>query len=151
MNKLPDTELNLNKVTEFINNRIKGVWAIYLFGSFSKFISEKNQSFNKPNDIDLAVLLSDDASKNISTKDIWNISQELSVLLNKDIDLINVRNATTVMQKQIIDGLRIFTCSKFKREVSFYENYIDSSYVDLNEQRRLSIEDAIEKGSIYDK
>ena len=115
-----------------------GIEAIYLFGSQVTGLA-RNES-----DIDIAVL----CLKPISAEIRWELAQNLAILLNCDVDLLDMREASTVMQWQIIKtGKKIF-CADIKKN-AFFETYVLCDYIRLNEQRHLILEDIKKRGSIY--
>lgn len=117
---------------------IEGIEAVYLFGS------QITDFFRNESDIDIAVL----CLKPISAELRWELSQNLAILLNRDVDLIDLHQASTVMQWQIINtGKQIF-CADIKKN-AFFETYVLCDYIRLNEQRNLILEDIKKRGSIY--
>ena len=133
---LPSITSDLIKKT--ILHHLPSVEAIYLFGSQAKGNAQENS------DIDLAILCSDVLSANIR----WDLSQTLAVLLNKNIDLIDLKQTNTVMQWQVIHtGQRIF--SKDASMIAFFETYVLADYIRLMELRQGIIDDIKKRGSIY--
>jgi len=65
---------------------------IYLFGS-----SVKN-TMRKDSDIDVAFL----SDKSVDSFDLFLLSQKLANLLGREVDLIDIKKASTVFQAQII-------------------------------------------------
>ena len=79
---------------------------IYLFGS-----SVKN-TMRKDSDIDVAFL----SDKSVDSFDLFLLSQKLADLLGREVDLIDIKKASTVFQAQIIStGLVIYSrpCQTF--------------------------------------
>lgn len=98
----------------------------------------------KDSDIDIAILL-DGALDNIAR---WEISCILTDKLDKDVDLINLRNASTVMKAQIVTGGKcIYESDKKKR--ALFEMYSLSDYARLNEERKEIIEQVKKEGRVY--
>jgi hypothetical protein len=68
--------------------------------------------------------------------------------LNRDVDIVDLLQASTVMQAQIIyTGKKIFSADE--NESAFFETYVFSDYIYLSEQRRGIFEDIQQRGSIY--
>jgi predicted nucleotidyltransferase len=65
---------------------------IYLFGS-----SVKN-TMRKDSDIDVAFL----SDKSVDSFDLFLLTQKLADLLGREVDLIDIKKASTVFQAQII-------------------------------------------------
>lgn len=112
--------------------------AIYLFGSWG------TEFETKESDIDIAILL---ATK-VSQKEVWEFGQDLAVKMKQNVDLLELKNASTVMRMQIVsEGKRIY-CGN-RRASEQYEDYVFSSYVRLNEERKGIIEDIQKRGNVY--
>jgi predicted nucleotidyltransferase len=113
---------------------------IYLFGS-----SVKN-TMRKDSDIDVAFL----SDKSVDSFDLFLLSQKLADLLGREVDLIDIKKASTVFQAQIIStGLVIYSRDDKKRAV--FEMVTYKSYARLNEEREEILNKIKESGSIYAK
>lgn len=133
---LPDRIKAIIKKT--IRDYLPDVEGIYLFGS------QANGNASKDSDIDLAVL----CPHALSTENRWDLAQTLAIILNKNIDLIDLRQTNTIMQWQIIHtGERIF--SKDDSKIAFFETYVLSDYIRLTELRQGIIDDIKKRGNIY--
>ena len=114
------------------------VVAIYRFGSHGS-ASERRDS-----DIDLVIL----GRAPFDAAVLWDLSQTLAIKLGREVDLVDLAAASTVLQAQIItNGERLF-CSDAIYSDS-YEDYILSAYARLNEERKGIVSDAMSRGSIY--
>lgn len=132
--------INLKPVIVFLQQEIKELQAIYLFGSFA------NARAKADSDVDLAIL----ANPSTPALRRWELATECALLLNRDVDLIDLRVATTILQYQIItEGSRVYSLDT--RLCERYENLIMSEYLDFQEFRRPLIEDIRKRGSIYDR
>lgn len=128
----------INLIKKTIQHHVPDVEAIYLFGSQAKGTAQKNS------DIDLAILCLEPLLADAR----WKLSQTLAVLINKNIDLIDLRKTNTVMQWQIIHtGQRIF--AKEPKKMAFFETYVLSDYIRLMELRQSIIDDIKKRGTIY--
>lgn len=110
---------------------------IYLFGS-----TAKNQD-RKTSDIDLAFL----NDQTLSPYDIFMIGQRVASVLDKDIDL---RQASTVMQLQIVHYGKLLYCADENRRMAFEMN-VYKMYAKLNEEREVILKTIGESGEIYGK
>lgn len=127
-----------NSILAYCERYLSGIEAIYLFGS------QVTEFFRDDSDIDIAVL----CLQPISVEVRWELSQDLAILLNRDVDLLDMQQVSTVMQWQIIStGKKIF-CADMKKN-AFFETYVLSDYIRLNEQRHHILEDIKKRGSIY--
>lgn len=104
---------------------------IYLFGS------QANGSAHQNSDIDIAILL----DKKIASVKRFDIQESLAIKLDKDIDLVDLLSASTVMQNQVIQhGELIYgdetICCQFEMQVL-------SMYQHLNHERAEILQDYI--------
>ncbi|MFO0773064.1 MAG: nucleotidyltransferase domain-containing protein [Nitrospiraceae bacterium] len=130
--------MNDSLITSFLTSRIPDRLAIYQFGSEAKGTTRPGS------DIDLAVL----ARTPLSPEACFNLAQDLSIQLHRDIDLVDLRRATTVMRAQVIStGQRL---AVFDRNgTAEFEMYAYSDYSRLNEERREILKTISTRGSIY--
>ena len=106
-----------------LKSKLDGVKAIYLFGSYASGLATKKS------DIDIAILM----DKKIAPVQRWQIESELADELSRDVDLVDLLNASTVMQNQIIQqGICIYDDEK---NACFFEIQVMSMYQHLNEER----------------
>jgi len=97
--------------------------AIYLFGSYA------SGTENDHSDIDIAVLLHNKLSPLMR----WEIQSELANQLNCEVDLVDLLNASTVMQNEIIQqGVCIYDPNNV---AALFEMQVMSMYQHLNEER----------------
>lgn len=96
---------------------------VYLFGSFA------DNTMTAQSDIDIAVML----AKPLSSVERFNVAQLIANELNINIDLINLLDCSTVLQKQIIEkGVLLFgnnACA------DVFEMKVMSMYQHLNDER----------------
>lgn len=112
-----------------------GIW---LFGSFA------GGHANAQSDIDLAVLLPGKAEPLA----LWQLSQRLAVQANRDVDLLDLRAASTVMQYQVItQGRRLWQTGS---QAALYESFILSEKTALDEARAGVLQDIRERGHVHD-
>ncbi len=116
--------------------------AIYLFGSYGT-------EYERPeSDADIALLLPPDVSKKTGSLAMSRLSSELQSLLKRDVDLINLRQAPTVLRKEVVaDDRRIHTGDE--RAAEEFEMLTLSLYQKLNEERAGIVKDAMAGGRFY--
>ena len=125
-------------IVTHILKAVPDVLAIYRFGSAGTLF-ERSDS-----DIDLAVLVSNPLD-NLAR---WELAQSLAISLNKDVDLVNLQRASTVLRHQIVGhGQRIYCADRFTAEE--FESRALSDYVRLNESRRQILRDIQKRRKIY--
>ena len=111
--------------------------AIYAFGSQITGTADKNS------DLDLAVLVEGYAD----VIELWDISSDIAELAKCDVDLLDFRAASTVMQYQILTtGKRLFAIDY---NVDIYEAAVLSEMTKLNEARAGLLSDIREQGTVY--
>jgi len=125
-------------MTEFLTERIPELIAIYQFGS------QARGDASRSSDIDLAVL----ARAPISAETLFQIAQDLAIQLHRDVDLLDLRAASTVMRAQVIATGQCLD-SKDEPARAEFEMYAYSNYARLNEERRDILRDIKERGLIY--
>lgn len=100
--------------------------AVYVFGSFGTKYERKDS------DVDLAVLAADP----IDSVTLWNLAQEIASTIDRDVDLIDLKNASTVFRHVILSsGTRFYT--KDVTRSDFFENSSSSMYLRFKDDRAL--------------
>lgn len=112
--------------------------SIYRFGSFGTEY-ERTES-----DLDLALY----AGNPLPAVSLWYLAQELATDMGRDVDLVDLAVASTVMRAQVIhEGERVYCADEVACET--FEDYAYSSYARLNEERRYILEDVLRRGSVH--
>ena len=114
------------------------VIAVYLFGSFA------TDAANTSSDIDLAVL----AAAPIVAEQLIRARELLSERLRRDVDLLDLGRASTVMRAQVVSTGRLL----LDADPSFREPFeatVYSAYARLNEERRGILERIRSEGRIH--
>lgn len=118
------------------------IQAIYLFGSFA------TENERPDSDADVALLFAPDETKTSGSLIRSRLHSELEHLLCRDVDLINLRSVSTVLQKEIIAADRRVYVGDEKAAAEF-EMLTLSLYQKLNEERAEIIESAIAGGRLH--
>ncbi len=114
------------------------IQAVYLFGSVGRG-QERPES-----DIDIAVL----AAAPIDPRALEQLRATLEVRLRRDVHLVDLRAASTVLRMQVVaSGRVLLDRDPVGRER--FEDYVFASYARLNESRRAIVEGARAEGRIY--
>jgi predicted nucleotidyltransferase len=116
--------------------------AIYLFGTYGT-ADEWPDS-----DVDIAVLLPPDKAKLARLMAIGDARAAIERLLGKDVDLINLRQVSTVFQKEIIMSERRIFCADAYAADEF-EMLVLSFYQKLNEERADVLAEGLRSGRFY--
>lgn len=108
--------------------------AIVLFGSYAR------NDQREDSDIDLAIRV----DREIDSKELFNIKIELEEILEKDVDLIDLKNAQDGIRYEIlVNGITIYVKDELRFELYKLDMYRE--YLELNESRKIII-DNIKKG-----
>ncbi|MFZ5995456.1 MAG: type VII toxin-antitoxin system MntA family adenylyltransferase antitoxin [Thermodesulfobacteriota bacterium] len=103
--------------------------AIYIFGTYG------TDEEWPDSDVDIALLLPWEKAKEAGSLMMSDLCFELESLLHKDVDLINLREVSTVLQKEVIAaGRRIYCADEYAADE--FEMLILSYYQKLSEERR---------------
>lgn len=128
------------QLTNALRAAIPDSQAIYRFGSWGS-AAERPDS-----DIDLAVL----PLTPLDPVQRWELAQKLASLARRDVDLVDLLRASTVLRMQVVaNGQRLYTANV--NEVEQFEDTVFSSYVRLNEERRGILDDVRQRGNIHGK
>jgi len=120
----------MKKIEKVLTDYFKDAEAIYIFGSFA------DNSFNENSDIDIAVLY----KNRFDRVKLFNMQNELSLKFNRDVDLVDLQDVNDVFAYEIINKAKKLKSSKFAEE---YEYRIWLRYLDLQEDRKIIVEDFI--------
>lgn len=126
---------NINQVIEIIKQNVPDVRAIYIFGS-SGTPFETRES-----DLDIAIL----TSTHLDSLKRWHLSQEIALAIKRDVDLISLREASTVLRIEIINSGKRIYC-KDPDACDLFETAVYSSYVHFNEDRQDLLNDIKKRG-----
>ncbi len=120
------------KIVKFINSEFK-VNFIYLFGSFARGEGREDS------DIDLAI----HGESLYNQYELFTKANELSFIVKRDVQLIDLRDVSTVFAAQIV-GNNELLFSKDENIRIAYDIRAFKDYVKLNEERQVVL-DAIKK------
>lgn len=130
------TKSQIQSVENKLRELVPDLQMIYLFGS------GVTKDFTDKSDVDLAVVALDSAWE----KNSWTIVGELSNIVNRDVDLVNLRSTDTVHQMEIVGkGQLLFHTN----DVDAFENRIYQLYLSLNEDRKEILEGIESDLSVY--
>jgi predicted nucleotidyltransferase len=131
------------KIIKNIKKFYPDVQAIYIFGSFGTEFEKKES------DVDIAVLLPHQQAKDAGFLSFSECKESLENFFGKTVDLINLRQVSTVLQKEIILADRQIFCSESEKfEVEKFEMLVCSYYQKLNEERKEILHEITRTGRI---
>ncbi len=132
-----------NEIVRVVLDHYPETQAIYMFGSFGA-PGEWPDS-----DVDIAVLLPPDQAREHPQLAMTPCHLALSELLGgKQVDLVNIRQVSTVFQKEIIQSERRVYCND-EYAADEFEMLTLSYYQKLNEERAGIIEEFRKTGKAY--
>jgi uncharacterized protein len=131
--------VRLNEATSLLRRELPDVRVVYVFGS------QATSNANAESDVDIALL----PSTKLDEVARWHLQEKLASLLGRNVDLVDLRSASTVMQKEIIaSGQVVYQADEAERQG--YEARVLSSYARLQEERREILNDVIKRGHVHD-
>lgn len=130
--------VQLETAIRHIQASVPGLIALYGFGS-------QVQGAARPDsDVDIAVL----ASTPIPELRRFALAQELAMHLHRDVDLVDLRMASTVMRMQVLStGVCLKAPDELARQE--FEMYAYADYARLNEERREVVKGITHRGLVY--
>jgi predicted nucleotidyltransferase len=130
--------INLAPVLEILRREMPGLVAVYLFGSAADGTSRPDS------DIDIAFFAGRPQSRNA----VLDCQEALAKVLARDVDLVDLAVASTVLQIQAIDEGRLVEAVD-PDAAAFFEVRVLREYQDLK-MRRAGIEaDIVQRGRVY--
>ncbi len=124
-------------MVEYLRTRIPDLQAVYAFGS------QITGHARPDSDLDLAVLMKGRAD----ALTLFNLSSDLADLAGCDVDLLDIRAASTVMQYQILTTGERWWAVDYPADL--FEIFVLREKIDLDERRAGILEDIRQRGSVY--
>lgn len=131
------TGIVASEIVAMLRAALPGLLAVYAFGS-------RVQGSARPDsDLDLAVLV---AGK-VPPLQAWELAQTLAIRFDHDVDLLDLRDASTVMQYQVITtGKRLWAKDV---QAGLFECMVLSEKTALDEARAGLLQDIQREGRVY--
>ncbi len=125
-------------IVDTLRAAVPGLIAVYLFGSAAR--GQRRQE----SDVDVAVL----ATHPLAPETRWALQERLADQLHSDVDLVDLRVASTVMRAQVLASDRVLyeTDTNVRQR---FEMHALSMYADLNETRAAILKDIHRRGQVY--
>jgi predicted nucleotidyltransferase len=141
---MEDGNKKINDIIKKVLQFFPEVVGIYLFGSLLT-IYETEES-----DVDIALLFPVISKVSIHSPEFRDLHFELTKTLDRDIDLILLRQVDTVFQHEIIQsGRLLYTCDKY--QVEEFEMLTMSYYQKLNDERAEILKEILESGMVLSR
>ncbi len=130
------------EIVESCKRHFPNLEAVYLFGS------EADEQAGPNSDLDIALLLSHGEAQKFGNLALSDAMLEMQSSFDKKVDLINLREVSTVFQYQVITtGVVLF--SQTLEDLFSFEGLVVSMYQKLKEERALIEQDIKTTGEIY--
>lgn len=127
----------LAETATLLRNELPNLMGVYLFGSQAQKIAGPDS------DLDLAVLV----GGYVEPLRLWELSNTLANQLAIEVDLVDLRAASTVMQFQILTtGKRLWRCGP---ETDHFELFVLSEKFDMDIWRKPLIDQIQRQGHIH--
>ncbi len=121
-----------------VRKAVPSLIALYRFGS------QARGETRPESDVDLAIL----ASESCAPRHLVELREELATGLYRDVDLVDLRAASTVLRMQVLaQGECLASTDDVARER--FEDMAYTSYARLNEERRSILDDIRARGVVY--
>jgi predicted nucleotidyltransferase len=125
-------------IARVLRAAIPGLQAAYRFGST---VSGETHAAS---DVDVAFIAADP----ITVERCWEVAGDLAAELARDVDLVDLRRASTVMRVQVLRNA-VTIVDDDPTALDWFEMLSLSDYARLNEERRGILEDIKERGHVY--
>jgi uncharacterized protein len=125
------------KVMDLLKERLKPI-IIYVFGSYAA------GELREDSDIDIAFI----SDENLATYEVFMLAQEIADMLGREVDLVDLKNSSTVFKVEVVGKGTILFCSDEVRKVEFQMRAL-KDYAILNEDRQVVLDAIKKRGSVY--
>ncbi len=130
--------MDASAVVSALRSAFPDLQAIYLFGSAARGDARADS------DLDLAVL----CARPIPAAVRWELQGRLAALAHRDVDLVDLRNASAVLRVNVLDdGRLLYDGVPFER--ALFEATACADYARLQEERREILEQVARDGRVY--
>lgn len=130
--------MRLDLAVTYIRDAVSELTAVYQFGSMVQ--GEEHSG----SDLDLAV----PAQSPLDNLDRWKLQEDLAAEIGRDVDLVDLRSASTVMRAQIFRSGSVL--AELDRTVrQRFEMQTCSAYALLNEERAGILNHVQARGRVY--
>lgn len=128
-------------IIQIVLTHYPGAQAIYLFGSYG------TETAWPDSDVDIALLFTPEQAKAEHNLLLSQCRFDLEEALHKEVDLLNARQVSTVFQKEIISGVRIYCADPYAADE--FEMLVISYYQKLNQERQEILDAFYKTGRAY--
>lgn len=129
----------IEHIKKFLIDRLNP-YLIIVFGSAA------NERMRPDSDIDVAYM--SDQGRNAGEHERFVLAQEMAGILDRDVHLVDLRQASTVLQAQVVSRGKVILDREPLRRQEFFLRVL-KEYARLNEERAPILEKIKERGTIY--
>jgi predicted nucleotidyltransferase len=133
----------VNDIVEVVRGHYPDVQAVYLFGTHGT-PHERPDS-----DVDIALLLPVPSAKKAGSLAMSACGSELTSVLGKDVDLVNLRRVDTVFQNEILTTAKELFVGD-RNAAGEFHLLVMSLYQKLTEERAEIVREIMRTGRVYD-
>ena len=127
-------------LADLVRARVPGLIAVYAFGS------RLGGNPLPESDYDLALL----AARPLEPLDRWYLQEELASVARTNVDLVDLRRASTVMRVEVLRNCELLFEDPAERSTrELFEALALADYARLNEERRGVLSDIQARGSVH--
>lgn len=121
---MDNPESKFDQISQLLSQHFNELKLAYVFGS------QVSGQATPDSDWDIAIF----TAQSISNETRWEIAQAIASQLNSDVDLIDLREASTVLQMQVISNGELIIGQQ--NEADIFETKVYSMYASLQESRK---------------
>lgn len=132
------TPEQLRVIRDMVRSALPDIVAVYVFGSVQSGHARRGS------DVDLALLGREKVDPSVHA----GLREKLESDLRRDVDLIDLRRASTVMRSQVVSTGGVL-CDDGSGSRELFEDYCYSAYARLNEERREILDRIRSEGRIH--
>lgn len=127
----------LNKAVDYLIEKINPA-VVYLFGSAAR------DELREDSDVDIAYI----SDVKLTAYENFMLAQEIADIFKRDVDLINLNEASTVFKAQVVGKGKKIYCTDENRRM-YFEMRALKDYAVLNEEREEIMKNIEKRGSVY--
>ena len=121
---MDNPESKFDQISQLLSQHFNELKLAYVFGS------QASGQATPDSDWDIAIF----PAQSISNETRWEVAQAIASQLNSDVDLIDLREASTVLQMQVISNGELIIGQQ--NEADIFETKVYSMYASLQESRK---------------
>lgn len=126
-----------NKIVDYLKEQFHPTF-IYIFGSFARGEGREDS------DIDIAIY----TPEKISAYNLFLAANELAAKVNRDVQIIDLKEISTVFAAQIVGTKEVLYCED-EVIMANYDIRAFKDYAKLNEERKMILDRIEREGRIY--